>query len=185
MKWVILVMGSNCRLVWRIISSFFVSFFVLLLTFCDVCFFAAASTETKVITCEYYSASEFNQLYHLRTCWARKKPITSKGFLFTTEPDETVPEVTLSNNKQTLFLPDRLDENFPNLTAYWARSCSIHTITRKNFQNLRRLMLLNLEGNEIKRINFDTFDHLFNLAILNLSEWNGLNDVTIPNFLII
>lgn len=128
--------------------------------------------ETKTISCDDFSASEFDQLTHLRLCWAQTTPITSEGFLFTSEPDETVSEVTMSNNIQTCFLPTRVDSNFPNLVAYYARFCSIHTITNGNFQNLGKLKLLALENNNIKTISSDTFGDLFSLEILSLRKLN-------------
>ena len=87
--------------------------------------------------------------------------------------DKTVQGLSFYTNKQIMFLPVNVADNFNNLVAYDASECSITKISRVNFVGLGRLRSLALVGNQIEKIYIETFEDLKNLEILWLCKNNS------------
>lgn len=95
--------------------------------------------------------------------------------------DATVRILNLSDNKKILFLPIRVDKNFPNLTSIDAHGCSLTTISKYPFYNLRSLKQLNLNQNQIEKISFNSFNDLHSLEVLIL----GMADHSFNHFMFV
>lgn len=67
-------------------------------------------------------------------------------------------------------MPIRVDKNFPNLTSYDARDCSIISISKENFRNTFSLQVLNLNQNQIGDFPSNTFDDPGKLTSLSLGK---------------
>lgn len=95
--------------------------------------------------------------------------IDSEGFSIN-PTNHQIKKLMFSYNKKIFYLPMRLGGQFLNLENIEANYCSISTISKKNFANLRKLRVLGLSGNQIETIFWDTFKDLTELRILNLSK---------------
>lgn len=84
--------------------------------------------------------------------------------------DSTVLALKFDLNNKISVLPVRVDETFPVLAAYFAQYCSIKTISKVNFKNLKKLRVLALTNNKIERIDDDTFEDLTSLEQLGLGS---------------
>lgn len=95
--------------------------------------------------------------------------------LSTGEPTNlSILGLSFYSNKQISFLPVQVDVTFPKLVGYSAGSCSIKTISKTNFKNLRNLKDLSLRMNQIETIENDTFEDLIALEVLWLGKFNQL-----------
>lgn len=95
--------------------------------------------------------------------------IDSEGFTINPTNNQ-IKKLLFSYNKKIFYLPMRLGGQFLNLENIEANYCSIATISKENFANLRKLRVLGLSGNQIEIIFCDTFKDLTELRILNLSK---------------
>lgn len=84
--------------------------------------------------------------------------------------DDSVQFLSLLFNKKIFFLPVNVSQSFPNLLIYHAGHCSIETIKKINFEAMSTLRWLFLDGNQLERIDSDTFDDLTDLIRLEMSE---------------
>ncbi|CRK93245.1 CLUMA_CG006788, isoform A [Clunio marinus] len=74
------------------------------------------------------------------------------------------------DNKRIQFLPENISSWFPNLTDYIARNCSVKAISKINFLNLTELRSLNLDFNEIERLDGDIFEGLSSLKAFSIQN---------------
>lgn len=96
--------------------------------------------------------------------------INSTGFSISSSKDNNVKGFYSYRNDKIEFLPENFAEKFPNLVVIWASRCSIKKVSKKNFRNLRKLRGLDLDKNQIERIESDTFDDLIELEELHLGK---------------
>lgn len=96
--------------------------------------------------------------------------IDSIGYHITTPRDEEVVVTDYDSNDKIEYLAENVDEKFPNLKIIFASSCSIKSISKKNFRNLNKLDRLVLYGNQIARVDDDTFNDLTSLEYLDLGK---------------
>lgn len=96
--------------------------------------------------------------------------INSVGFLITTPHNDSVEGFLSIFNKKIEYLPDNMADKFPNLVFIQAQDCSIKSISKQNFKNLKHLRFLALIQNNITKIESDTFMDLVALEELWLSE---------------
>lgn len=133
--------------------------------------FSCQQTE-KRITCEQIQNVEWlwSSAGKQKTCSMNETTrIDSNGFKFISV-DGSIGGLRFTNNKEIFYLPTGLDESFPNLLIYTAAYCSINTISRENFKNLRKLSGLRLSGNRIEKIDSDTFSDLVSMEFISLSN---------------
>lgn len=84
--------------------------------------------------------------------------------------DDTVGALILQNNYNVKFLPYHISSSFPDLEVINADGCLIKWISRENFIFLSKLKRINLNSNQIRKIDDDTFSGLESLAFVSLSE---------------
>lgn len=96
--------------------------------------------------------------------------IDSIGYQITSPRDEEVVATDYDSNDKIEYLAENVDEKFPNLKIIFASSCSIKSISKKSFRNLNKLDRLVLYGNQITRIDDETFNDLTSLQFLDLSK---------------
>lgn len=96
--------------------------------------------------------------------------IDSIGFTISTPRNETIGALEMNNNSKIRFLPEEVGEQFPNLLAYYAFSCSLTEVSKINFQSLFNLKVLVLNSNKIENIAVNTFEDLKSLVVLNLGK---------------
>lgn len=104
--------------------------------------------------------------------------IATTGTSISTPRDANIGALTFYDNSKIRFLPENPARNFPNLVLYDASDCAVQAVTRANFRSLHKLQRLFLNGNEIPKIERNTFDDLTSLEELDLSEIVRLIDVT-------
>lgn len=68
------------------------------------------------------------------------------------------------------FLPIKLGETFPNLQSYEIFLSELEKVTRRNFQDLRKLEVLEIRHNQLKDLPVDTFYDLTELREINLES---------------
>lgn len=96
--------------------------------------------------------------------------IDSDDFTISSDYDDDVDGIDYSSNKKIQYLPVNPATIFPNLAIISASGCSIKSLSRQNFDGLRKLRALYLESNKIERVNSDTFKNLDELEQIFLSE---------------
>jgi Leucine-rich repeat (LRR) protein len=135
-------------------------------------FFGFGAASDKEVSCEkIVNYLWSHQIGTQKTCNMEAiTKIDSLGFQISDLKDDTVLQVRMYGNLNIRFLPENTAEKFPNLIAYVAPFCSIESISRKNFMNLRNLKELILNSNQIERIDGETFRDLMSLEILFLRK---------------
>lgn len=133
----------------------------------------------KTISCESVSKVNWSvKLGDIQSCVMQvRTKIDSKEFaiLSTGEPTNlSILGLTFYSNKQVSFLPVQVDVAFPQLVGYSAAKCSIKTISKDNFKNLRNLKDLSLRCNQIETIEKDTFEDLILLEVLWLGKFSEI-----------
>lgn len=96
--------------------------------------------------------------------------ISSSEFHISSRRHEAVKAFLCCNQKHVDFLPDQVEQNFPNLAIFDARNCSIKSVGSGNFQGLRKLVKLQLDGNQIEELNGDIFSDLVRLKFLSVTH---------------
>lgn len=130
--------------------------------------FAAIYSE---VHCESMADHWWNYAGNQKTCFMTKTSvIVSNGYKISPLNVEGVTAISFKRNHKIFHLPEKVHEVFPNLTAYSASSCSIKTISKHNFENLNRLLVLWLYGNSIETISSNVFTDLTSLEAVDLSE---------------
>lgn len=84
--------------------------------------------------------------------------------------DETITGLAFKENKKILFLPVLTSRIYPNLIVFSAMDCSLTSVSKENFQNLRKLKRLQLDQNEIESLNTCSFEDLVQLKELYLGN---------------
>lgn len=101
-----------------------------------------------------------------------KTKIDSESYTISSDRDDEVERMMLSRNKKISYLPENIDEKFPNIIEFSAASCNLKKISRKNFRNLRKLKQLWLVDNLIAKRCSDTFLDLESVEFIYLSEFD-------------
>ena len=133
-----------------------------------------ASADSK-ISCEIILDFDAGLNGILKSCDVSSSvKINSTKARFSDVSNQAVSRLHLSNNKNIFFLPENIDEKFPNLLQYEAKYCEILIITKTNLKNLGKLRKLNLWGNKIEKIPNDVFQDLVGLEVLSLGKLKNL-----------
>lgn len=96
--------------------------------------------------------------------------ITGPGFTISSKHSYSVFGLEFGYNKKISFLPVFANQVFPYLIGINAPECSIESITRNNFHDLKYLRILNLIENKIGSIAGDVFEDLICLEELKLGK---------------
>lgn len=138
-------------------------------------FTVCIETETakKQIACETFvnDVDSWPHVGVLRIClMVKTTSIFMKDVQTVANPDESVTGLSFFENKKIHFPPLGVDKSFPNLEAYDFEFCSLGSISRLAFKNLRKLKVLWLNNNELEQIPSDSFEDLIALEWLYLRK---------------
>lgn len=121
------------------------------------------------LTCEAKINFTWEVAGDQKTCYVTElTTINAAGFKFI-GMHYSVGGLSFYGNREVSFLPVDIDQNFPNLLAYNAASCSISLLSKSSFKGLHKVRELWLNNNYIVRIDSDTFEDLVALKCLVLS----------------
>lgn len=133
-------------------------------------FSMSEAEENNQVQCE-----KINFLNEFKTCFMNgSTKIGSQGFLISSAEDRDMKLLHIGNNKNVFFLPENVDEKYPNLEAIRAMGCSIKSIPKGVCGNLVLLKRLQLRNNQIEEIEIETFRNLKSLEELNLGEYSKM-----------
>lgn len=127
------------------------------------------TTEAKTIECENIGEGGWF-VGKVKTCWMNDGTSIGHKHVTVSTFDASVKSLSFWNNKDIQYLPDQVNENFPNLIGYSADECSIKEISKGNFMGLNKLILLDLRHNKIEKIESYVFEDLQELRDLRLSK---------------
>lgn len=114
---------------------------------------------------------------HIKHCFLDyESSIDRDDFLIPGHKDDSIRAVYMKNNSNIEFLPVQIYRKFPNLLRYSMINCGFSEVFKKNFENLIQLELLDLSDNRIEIMRSDTFEGLFRLENVFLSERNTLKN---------
>lgn len=138
-----------------------------------ICVIKLIASDVNTVDCRFSGFERAVELYKI--CSIKDSAINTDGVSISSNIDNTVGKVDVSNNKKIKFLPASPAARFPKLHTYEASSCAIKAISKSNFANLKSLSFLYLGFNEITTIKSDTFADLSSLIELVLSKINLSN----------
>lgn len=98
--------------------------------------------------------------------------IDSPDYSLNAKENYTSREVfSIAHQRNVEFLPVSNHEKFPNLKFYSVVDTPTKKITKKNFEKLFQLELINFKFNQIEVIKSDTFEDLVSLKAIYLSTY--------------
>jgi Leucine-rich repeat (LRR) protein len=125
----------------------------------------------KEVSCEEVVDRDWGDLVGwVKICGMQTITVINESNITIAMRDDKMGGLTLGSNRNINYLPVLVVEKFPNLLAFYAIDCNIKEISKKNFAGLNKLKLLQLHGNQIKKINSDTFEDLILLENLSLGK---------------
>lgn len=101
--------------------------------------------------------------------------VTAPEFSISSTTDAAIELLNLNGNRKIAYLPKHVDEKFPGLLIYDAGSCSVQSISKQNFKNMKKLKRLFLGFNQIERIPSDTFSDATALLEVALGKYSHCN----------
>lgn len=135
-----------------------------------------AETSSSEVSCESIIDFSWGYAGKHKTCdMDGTTKIDTFGFVMASSKDESIAAIQLARNKKIFFLPEKVNEKFPNLVLYSANECSIKEISKVNFKGMKLLKSLYLYHNFIEKIPSDTFEDLNSLKELELRKIFFLN----------
>lgn len=135
----------------------------LIIFLCAAKIFDVSSADNKKISCDENSSNGH--------CEILTTGIDSMGVSVSISAKSNETKwLSMWNNKKIFYLPTDLDQTFSNLIQIVAADCSIKSIHKENFKNLKNLKYLWLDGNRLEEVAINTFDDLESLEDLHLSE---------------
>lgn len=147
--------------------------FLILILISAFTVFIETETARKQISCEAIvnDVVSWPHVGVIRVClMAKTTSIFMKDVQIAANPDESVTGLSFFENKKIRFPPFGVDTSFPNLEAYDFEYCSLESISRHAFKNLRKLKVLWLNNNELEQIPSDSFEDLTALEWLYLRK---------------
>lgn len=127
-------------------------------------------TDTQ-IECEKIFKHSYHEYLYEKTCEMKTYTVIKDIDYVLSDPfSNTIWKMDLSDNQNIEFLPISPSDKFPNLQQYLASRCVIREIFKINFENLRQISLIDLQGNQIFAVLSNTFEGLENLQTLDLSK---------------
>jgi hypothetical protein len=127
--------------------------------------------KTKEIFCETVVMMFINGYTgRMKTCLMKNSTTIDAVGATISARDIRVLGLHFKDNKNIIFLPDKVAETYSNLSDFNAQNCSIEEITNRNFKGLSKLKFLILCVNQIEKILSDTFEDLIALEQLWLRK---------------
>lgn len=131
---------------------------------------AARQLRSAEIRCEKKENYNWHIVGSAKACFMNSATTINSTGLTITPRDETIGGLHLQSNQKVRFLPEKVSETFPNFLAYYAYGCSLTEVSKIHFENLVKLRVLQLSGNQIEKIPSNTFEDLKSLEYLDLSK---------------
>lgn len=121
---------------------------------------------------------EYLGMKKLRTCLIRNQAIDSDRTVVKRSADALqIQGLNIDNNNNVKFLPEKLGETYPELTAMRVSHCAVKKLEKKHFEGLNKLMFMSMFGNKIETISSDAFKDLSSLQFLHLSNNENMKKV--------
>lgn len=131
----------------------------------------ARQTSANEISCEKIeSPDRWGHGGPYKSCILKTTPIISRGLTIASSQDNSITGLNLWKNRDVSYLPVGVHEKFVNLLGYSAGYCSIKSISKANFANMRKLQVLYLGGNQLKQVDSSTFEDLISLQYFGLGK---------------
>lgn len=139
------------------------------------------ATKLKTISCEYISSFDYKSKTFIKECYMfNTSSIDALDTIFFTR-DNAMESVAMDHNKKIFYLPLKIGDAFINLVTLRAGNCSIKEVSRQNFIGSRNLKYLNLEHNQINKVESGTFESLTTLNELYLA-YNKMQSIAKGSF---
>lgn len=103
-------------------------------------------------------------------CYLAGTMINTPGFTIASERNESIGGLYMLGNRVAFNLLIRVNEKFPGLVVYMVTECTVKTINKGHFDDMRNLKQLDLVKNQIKSIDGTVFEDLTALQFLYLSK---------------
>lgn len=103
-------------------------------------------------------------------CYIRNQTIDNNGFILASSANESVKGLKISDEADIKFIPENIAETFPLLTVIEVHDCAVEIVGDKSFRNLRELLSLNLNSNEIETVESGAFSDLLKLEHLSIGD---------------
>lgn len=98
--------------------------------------------------------------------------IDSPDYSFAANANESNLEVLIIGHQQNVeFLPVLVHKRLPGLKVYWIVNTPVPRISKRNFEKLYKLNVLQLDRNRIETIKSDTFEDLTSLKYFGLCKY--------------
>lgn len=105
-----------------------------------------------------------------RRCTIENQAITDPWYNILDTPDSFIEAFYIDNDKSVKFIPENIGEKFPNVFTFHVVRTGLTSIGAKDFKNLQILKEIELNDNEIERVNRHTFKYLLQLEHINLAS---------------
>lgn len=136
------------------------------------CFHLICDIHAKQTVCKNYHHRLISALGDVKTCTIGSAiSINEVGMTISLDRDESVDGFDISSNQKIFFLPDNIAKTFPNLVIYTSYKSPIEAVFRSNFHGLQNLKRLDINHNQIERIEVDTFNDLLQLESLYMGKY--------------
>jgi hypothetical protein len=100
---------------------------------------------TNELKCEKLTTKPWNytrDFNELKICCMDDTTVIAEQNLIIATRDGSINSLRFSENKNILYLPVQVSENFPRLLTYSASNCSIKQVSKENFAGLKNLIAL-------------------------------------------
>lgn len=126
--------------------------------------------ESKEIACESVGYERSWGFAMQQVCKMEQTTVISSDGVTIKPLDDVITRLSFDRNKKISYLPVYVSEIFPDLLTYSAKRCGIKSILKKHFSGMWRLVELFLGGNQIEKVQSDTFEDLTLLERLDLGN---------------
>lgn len=134
---------------------------------------ATFSSETlcnQVVSCDPNGSMVISSMLFQFRCRIPNTAVIDTPYYAISSSGLVALTLTMTGNRNIAYLPRDVYKKFPDLRNYLAASCAIVKISNENFEHLVNLTTLNLNDNNIDRIESGTFGGLKRLISIDLSE---------------
>lgn len=99
-----------------------------------------------------------------------KRAIDTEESVLSSPVDVTVKQFHIDNNREILFLPRKIGQNFPKLIEFLVRKSGLMTVRHFYFNDMQKLERLHLVDNSISVIEAGSFKDLISVETLSLDN---------------
>lgn len=136
---------------------------------------------SKEVSCNFYYIEWFYFNRNLVGCKIENQTIDEEGFVILESRDESVEGLSIEHNENIKFLPENIADTFPNLIGLEVWNCSVKSVERRHFKNLRELKELIIAYNKVKNVDSEAFKDQGKLERLQLT-FNRIENLNSETF---